>query len=220
MATTAALRRIVRPESVPPQYLAAASAGTVAAAAVAVLLSWPLWLSVLAGIALWVPLFTFEIVWTRAHYGWIALFYGLVVLQGGHMVEHVVQMVQIHVLHLTGPAARGVFGMLDVEWVHFVWNTLVLVAIGLLVWKFPRNPLLWAAAAVSVWHQVEHAYVLSVYLRTGVPGSPGLLAAGGKLAPPVAIARTDLHFFYNLIETAPLVGAFARQLGKVSLGDR
>jgi hypothetical protein len=42
-------------------------------------------------------------------------------------------MVQLHVLGLTGPDARGIFGTLDIEWVHFLWNTWVLVAVAVLV---------------------------------------------------------------------------------------
>ena len=209
------LRRIVRPESVSRRYLQLALAGSVIAAAVAVLQSWPLWLGVSVALALWTPVFTMEVAWTREHYGWLALFYGLAVLQGAHMVEHVVQMVQIHVLHLTGTAARGVFGALDIEWVHFIWNTLVFVALALLVWRFPRNPLLWVTLAIATWHQVEHSYILSVYLRTGVSGTPGLLSKGGALGGGLPLTRPDLHFFYNLLETATLFGAFGHQLRRV-----
>jgi hypothetical protein len=53
----------------------------------------------------------------------------LVVTQTGHVFEHVAQMVQIHVLGLTGGSARGVFGALDIEWVHFIFNTWVIVLI-------------------------------------------------------------------------------------------
>jgi hypothetical protein len=213
MTTTAAtLREIVRPPSVSRRLVGLGVIGTAAAVAIGLLTSWPLWLYGLVGLALWTPVFTAEVAWTKATYGWLALFYGLVVLQGAHMVEHVVQMVQIHVLHLVGPSARGVFGALDIEWVHFVWNTLVFVALVLLVWRFPRNPLLWVTLAIATWHQVEHSYILSVYLRTRVSGTPGLLSKGGVLGGGLPLKRPDLHFFYNLAETATLFGAFATQL--------
>jgi hypothetical protein len=214
--TVATLRRIVRPDSVSSRYLQVASAASVAAAAVGILMSWPLWLFAFAGLALWTPAFTMEVAWTREHYGWLALFYGLAVLQGAHMVEHIVQMVQIHVLHLTGPAARGVFGALDVEWVHFVWNTLVFAALAVLVWRYPRNVLLWVTLVFSVWHQIEHSYILSVYLRTGVSGTPGLLSKGGVIAGGLPLKRPDLHFFYNLFETSTLFAAFGVQLRRLS----
>jgi len=210
------LRSIVRPPRVSQEYVQIAAAGSIVAVAVAVLMGWPAWLMVSVGLALWTPAFTMEVAWTREHFGWLALFYGLSVLQGAHMVEHIVQMVQIHVLHWTGPAARGVFGVLDIEWVHFVWNTLVFVALALLAWRFRRNPLLWVTLAISVWHQVEHSYILSVYLRTGASGTPGLLGAGGKIAGGLPLKRPDLHFFYNLAETSVLFGAFGLQLRRAS----
>jgi hypothetical protein len=221
MATaTGTLWQIVRPESLSPYYVRLAAAGSIIAVAIAVLAGWPLWLIVSVGLALWTPVFTMEVAWTKEHFGWLALLYGLSVLQGAHMVEHVVQMVQLHVLHLTGPAARGVFGMLDIEWVHFVWNSLVFVALGLLVWRFPRSPFLWATFAISVWHQVEHSYILSVYLRTGVSGTPGLLAKGGKIGGGLWLKRPDLHFFYNLVETLTLFAAFGLQLRRSAASVR
>ena len=111
---TATLRRIVRPDSVSTRYLQVGVVASAVAVGIGVFMSWPLWLFAFVGLAVWTPAFTMEVAWTREHYGWLALFYALAVLQGAHMVEHIVQMVQIHVLHLTGPAARGVFGALDI----------------------------------------------------------------------------------------------------------
>jgi hypothetical protein len=217
MATTVAtLREIVRPPSVSRRYVQIAAAVSLVAIGFAVVLGWPAWLVVSVGLALWTPVFTMEVAFTRERYGWVALFYGLAVLQGAHMVEHIVQMVQIHVLHLVGPAARGVFGALDIEWVHFVWNTLVFVALALLVRRFARNALLWATFAIATWHQVEHSYILSVYLRTGVSGTPGLLSKGGALGGGLPLPRPDLHFFYNLAETATLIAAFGTQLRRTA----
>jgi hypothetical protein len=173
---------------------------------------WPAWAVVAAALVPWVPLFAIEVSWTQRHYGWLSLFFVLVVTQGGHMIEHIVQMYQIHVLGLMGLKARGVFGALDIEWVHFVWNTWVLLAVVLLVFRFRRNPWLWATLVLATWHESEHIYILSVYLRTHVAGSPGLLAKGGVIAGGLPIKRPDLHFFYNVAETIPLFAAFTYQL--------
>jgi hypothetical protein len=43
--------------------------------------------------------------------------------------EHVAQIVQLHVLHLSGANAQGIVGRLNIEWVHFIWNVFVLVAL-------------------------------------------------------------------------------------------
>src|SRR5438105_6766903 len=105
---------------------------------------------------------------------WLVLFYVLVVTQTAHFLEHVAQMIQIHVLGLQGAAARGIVGALDIEWVHFTWNVLVVVAAVILLVRFGENPWLWFTALFAGWHGIEHAYILWIYLHTGVVGTPGL----------------------------------------------
>jgi hypothetical protein len=160
----------------------------------------------------WVPLFAVDLSRWYRRYQWLALFYALVVTQTGHFLEHVAQIVQIHALRLTGPDARGIVSTLDVEWVHFTWNTWVLLAVVLLLTRFGSNRWLWLTFALSAWHELEHAYIFSVYLTTGVSGTPGLLSSGGLLFGGLPLARPDLHFLYNLVETVPLVLAFLTQV--------
>lgn len=107
------------------------------------------------------------------------------------------------------PDASGVFTALDVEWVHFVWNTWVLAATVPLVLRFRSNRWLWLAAVAAVWHELEHAYLIVGHVTTGAVGDPGLLAGGGALGGGVPVTRIDLHFVYNVIETLPIVIAFA-----------
>ena len=64
---------------------------------------------------------------------WLTLLSILAVSQTAHLFEHMAQLVQIHILGLSGPAAQGVVGQLDIEWVHFVWNAWVLAALVILV---------------------------------------------------------------------------------------
>ena len=170
---------------------------------------WPLWVLVLVAVLPWLPAFVADVAWLGRRSGPLALLYVLVVTQAGHFVEHAAQMVQIHLLGLSGPGARGIVGQLDVEWVHFGWNTWVIVAAALLVVRFPRNRWLWMVALAATWHELEHAVLLATYLTTGQAGTPGLLSAGGALGGGLPIARPDLHFLYNLIETVPLLVAFA-----------
>jgi hypothetical protein len=173
---------------------------------------WPLWGITLAATLPWIPLLTAEVVWTSRHYAWLALFYVLVITQSGHVVEHVAQMIQIHVLDVPGPRAHGIFGALDIEWVHFLWNSWVLIAVIALVVKFPRNLWLWGTLILAGWHLAEHLYIISIYLATGQPGTPGLLARGGILGGGLPLRRPDLHFLYNIVETTPLVAGFIYQL--------
>lgn len=208
------LARLLTIRSVPSQVLvatAAASYGTLILSSIA---GWPLWAKVAAAALPWGFVFVAEAAWTYRHFQWLALFYVLVVTQGGHVVEHLVQMIQIHLFDLSGPDARGVFGQLDVEWVHFAWNTWVLVAVVALLSRYRTNRWLWVTLVFAGWHEVEHTVLLTRYLASGIAGDPGLLAEGGA-GGGLPVARADLHFLYNLIETAPLFGAFAWQLRRV-----
>jgi hypothetical protein len=172
---------------------------------------WPLWATTLVVALPWLPLFVAEAARTYHHQTWLGLFFVLTALQLAHMGEHVAQMVQIHLLGLQGADASGIFGVFNVEWVHFVWNGLVVVGVVLLLTRYSHNRWLWLTAAIAGWHLVEHAYILSVYLGTGVSGTPGLLAQGGLLGGGLPLVRPDLHVGYNLIETVPLVAAFLLQ---------
>ncbi len=197
--------------TVPSHIVVLTALASYAGQVIAALQAWPPWAIVLATLIPWVPIFTVEMVWTYRHYHWLALFYVLVITQGGHFLEHVAQMVQIH-LHLQGADARGIFGALDIEWVHFIWNTWVIIAVILLLRHFSRNPWLWLTLLLAGWHEMEHAYIMSVYLATGRAGTPGLLSQGGAIGGGLPLVRPDLHFFYNLFETLPLLMAFVYQL--------
>ena len=139
---------------------------------------------------------------------WIAFFGMVVASQIGHAAEHVAQIVQIHGFGLRAAAARGMLSAFDSEWVHYLWNGWILIAVAALLVVHPRNRWLWIAAAFSAWHALEHAYLLSGYLVTGLSGQPGLLASGGLVAGGLPLARPELHLAYNLAELIPLAFAF------------
>ena len=113
---------------------------------------------------------------------------------------------------MRAPDARGMLSAFDTEWVHFLWNGWILVAIAALLVAYPRNRWLWLAAAFSAWHAFEHAYLLSGYLVTGLSGQPGVLASGGLFAGGLPLARPELHLAYNLAEVIPLALAFRASL--------
>jgi hypothetical protein len=212
----AGARAFVPLRGVSPRTVALCGLTSLGGLAFAQLQGWPLWAAGLTAVLPWLPLFAADVARTYRRYQLLALFYALLVTQTGHLLEHVAQMVQLHVLSLTGAAARGVFGALDVEWVHFVWNTWVIAAVAVLLLRFGANCWLWLAALLAGWHKAEHAYLLSVYLATGVAGTPGLLAHGGALGGGLPLSRPDLHFLYNLAETLPLLLAFALQVRRTA----
>jgi hypothetical protein len=149
---------------------------------------------------------------------WLALLSLLAISQTLHLFEHVAQMIQIHILGLSGLAARGIVGQLDIEWVHFVWNTWVFVAVVVLVRRFDANAWLVATALLAGWHLCEHAVIMATYLRTGVAGTPGLLSAGGLLGGGLPLSRPDLHFLYNVAETVPLLLGWRVEIKRTSNG--
>jgi len=143
---------------------------------------------------------------------WMALLGFLALSQAAHLLEHVTQMTQIHVLHLSGANAQGIVGQLNIEWVHFIWNALVLVTLLVLLPRFSTNPWLIAVTPLAAWHFIEHSVMIATYIQTGVSGTPGLLSSGGLLFGGLPIARPDLHFLYNLVETVPLLFAWIVEL--------
>ena len=50
------------------------------------------------------------------------------------------------------------------------------------------------------------------FLATGIAGSPGLLASGGLIRGGLPLTRPDLHFVYNIFETAAILVAYLTQL--------
>ncbi|MGH2396324.1 MAG: cyclic nucleotide-binding domain-containing protein [bacterium] len=206
------IRRVFAIHSVPPRIVALTALASFGALILAIVRGWPVWAIGFATLLPWLPLFTTATVWTYRHYHWLALFYVLAITQGGHFVEHVCQMIQIHLLGLRGPQARGVFGALDIEWVHFIWNSWVIIAVLLLLYRFRANRWLWLTAAIAGWHEIEHIVIMATYLTTGRVGTPGLLSMGGLIGMGLPLTRADLHFVYNLVETVPLEIAFISQL--------
>lgn len=136
-------------------------------------------------------------------------FFSLLLLaQGAHIVEHAVQLTQLYIWGVTKQRAHGIVGTLDIEWVHFAWNLLVLGAVIAVAYWFRSNPWVMVALVLASWHQIEHIYILAIYLTTGATGSPGLLSRGGRIAGGLPFPRPILHTLYNLAEMIPLVIAF------------
>jgi hypothetical protein len=174
------------------------------------------WDSTVTGVAALVPLWLViapMVWWINKVYGvWLAFFATVALPQLGHLGEHIGQMLQIHWLDAKPPAAHGAVGALDIEWVHYLWNLLVLIGVMVLVMHFRRNAWLWATAAIGLWHFAEHQVIMFAFWDTGKAGDPGLLAKGGDIGGGLNIIRPDLHFIYNLAMTTPLMLAFFWQL--------
>src|SRR5712691_1234705 len=218
----------------------------------AIWLHWALWAIALATILPWVPLFTMKILWTSKHYGFMAAYLVFMILQAGHVGEHVVQMLQFIFIYdpkyscygfswygICG-LAHGVFGELDRELVHFVWDGLILVACIILRVHFRNVKNIWLTLAIvaAAMHQLEHCYLFRNYVfntyfyhhggyflgvhilngyaaQNGVMGHNGLLGSLTGLNGPInAIlpARIPLHFIYNVLVLIPMILAFRKQV--------
>jgi CRP-like cAMP-binding protein len=300
-----------------------------------ILLRWPLWTIALVTLLPWIPLFTMKVLWNSRHYGFMAIYSVLMLVQGGHVGEHVFQMGEyifyketayqgrvraidtyllddprttrikvteafpsegnLFIVRLSQPitgvqngdivtaqagtpakqhtgqyvnfvlpdgrsvtglavvfpncqgwtwngpgcgSAHGVFGELDRELVHFLWDGIILIACFLLLLKFPKNPwTFWAFLAAFV-HQIEHVYLFGASLdaASGYPGKgswlglaaqqvdAGLLGRNGWLGTLTGLDgylngmlpnRINLHFLYNTLVFIPMLGAFLYQVRRI-----
>ncbi len=176
-------------------------------------LGWAIWLIALCILVAWAPLifYVMKSIY-RKHSSGLAFMFILVVGQTLHLVEHIVAEVQLHILNVP---VTGIFSMLNTEWVHFLWTSWVLAFSTFLVFLFPNNMWLFRLFLFSIWHEIEHIAIMSVYLRTGVIGSPGLLAQGGAINGGLPIIRTDLHTIYVLTQEVLLLLAYRYEIRRI-----
>jgi len=154
--------------------------------------------------------------------GLLMMFYAaVVVVQGIHVIEHVIQLFQVYVFNVPEDNALGLLGYVyqfqgTEEWLHLGFNSvflasLVVIAIGLLWSPKARSSVpLWAMAGflmlgvgLESWHVVEHGVIIShVVANNGCP-CPGILDSR------LGVSDTVLHFGYNTIAYAATLLPFA-----------
>ncbi|MCA9988832.1 MAG: hypothetical protein KDE59_31215 [Anaerolineales bacterium] len=188
---------------------------------------WPLWIA--AGLTLGLLVIPSAGKWRAdlRRYGRIAMGVSfLLMTQGFHTIEHLVQWYQYYQLSWTARNAVGLLSPANNEWVHFTWNWLVVIVILVLVRLGWRNPWSWLLLIWALAHTLEHSYMFVRFLQVeaqlnqlGVPeiaaqGLPGILGKGGWLAqshwtsgtflsrlPGLATAeRIEVHFWWNVGE--------------------
>jgi hypothetical protein len=206
--------RLPRPasvERVPTRVLLITAAASLGLLVGAIALGLQLWEVALLALLPWFPIYGLEVIWKQQQYGIYALFASVTLLQLGHLGEHMAQCLQLIVFNGNMKMSHGVFGQLDIETVHFIWNVVIWLTTCLLVYRFgSHNPWLWVAFAAASLHTVEHLYLF--YLYVGDPvfykagGINGILAQGGMIGSP--LARPYLHLLYNVLEVTPFVLAF------------
>lgn len=155
---------------------------------------WPLWQVVALGLVLLTPALAWK--WWIDAERWgrtVATAGVLVVVQALHTTEHVTQWIQRHVLDRPLRQSNGLLSPANSEWVHFVWNWLVVAVVVCLVWRGMRGWWTWALVIYSLAHALEHTYMFARFLvvshdvaRLGFPnvtaqGLPGVLGRDGWL---------------------------------------
>lgn len=206
---------------------------------------WPLWVAAALVLAfLLVPLALKW--WDDWHrYGEIGMGLSfLLIAQGFHTVEHLAQWVQYHLLDWQMRDASGLLSPANSEWVHFIWNWLVVAVVLWLVGRGWRNPWAWGLAIWSLAHATEHTYMFVRYWQVlnrleemGITtvtaqGLPGLLGRGGWLAQSeltsntflcrlpgfTTAVRLDIHFWWNAGELLLLLAAAHQYLRHAWVG--
>ena len=209
---------VLRPELVPARLIVMTAILALAMDVTAWLLGLPLWVVAAAAVVPWLPLFFAEGLRKYKHYGLYALFGAITLLQIGHLGEHTVQVVQVFMFNGELSRAHGVFGQLDFETVHFVWDSIVWIGLGALLLRFGgTNKWLWLSFAASSLHEIEHIYLFVIYRFDpgfyAAGGLEGIMGSGGLVGS--MLARPYLHFTYNVLVIVPLVIAFWDQTVRV-----
>ncbi len=191
------------------------------------LLGWPKWSATALVLIVMLPIGVLKWRQDHRHYGTtIMLLSILLVSQGAHSIEHLVQWAQYHWFFWTMRQSNGLLSPANAEWVHFVWNWSVLFVVFFLVRGGMRNPWMWLLLSVALLHTVEHTYTFVRYqlvlaelrgmnvFTVTAQGLPGILGRDGWLArsawtqgtflcsiPGLTTAvRLDVHFWWNTIE--------------------
>ena len=151
---------------------------------------------------------------------WLVFMTAVVAIQGGHMVEHIVQLLQVSIFDVPDDEALGLLGYViqfngTEEWLHLGYNASYLVALYALIlplWRITPAVLskwaFWFFMGASVWletwHMVEHGVIISHVIANGGCPCPGI----GDVA--LGLSDTVLHFFYNLVAYAGVAYAYVQ----------
>jgi len=146
-------------------------------------------------------------------------FTAVVAVQGGHMFEHVVQVLQVYAFGVPDDDALGLLGYLiqfngTEEWLHLAFNVIYLGSLYALILPLRRiTPAVippWAFAVflcgsvwLESWHVVEHGVIIGHVITNG--GCP----CSGIADSALGVSDTILHFFYNLISYGGVLVAYA-----------
>lgn len=141
------------------------------------------------------------------------LFLLIIAIQGFHVIEHIVLVVQVQALGLGLDEAHGLLGArVNFEWLHFSYNLSFLATLALLLaygrrWSgAPSTPTnaatlaLAGAVGLQTYHVMEHTIRMVQYYTTDCSPCVGLI---GQVVPFIWP-----HLFFGLFAYLPLVAAY------------
>jgi hypothetical protein len=147
----------------------------------------------------------------------LPLFTSVVVIQGIHVIEHVIQLAQVYLFGVADDDALGLLGYVlqfqgTEEWLHLAFNSSYLLALYALLLPMRRHvpgtiPL-WAfgvflaGVGLESWHVVEHSVIIANVIKNSGCPCPGI----GDVA--LGVTDTQLHFVYNSVAYAATVTPF------------
>lgn len=128
-----------------------------------------------------------------------------------HYVEHVAQVYQHWKLGLSIAESKGILFFLDLEWNHFIFNTLYLVLLIIVSFNLHKLKGYFGSRAALVvldtclfvqgYHSIEHAVRMVQYFSTGCTPCKGILG--------FYFDGVYLHFLFNtLVLILPLISFF------------
>ena len=140
----------------------------------------------------------------------------VVAVQGVHVIEHIVHLIQVYAFDLPSEKAFGLLGYVfnfsgTAEWMHLVFNLAYLASLYVLVLGLYEMMLegrvskrlfrtfLVAGAGLETWHLTEHIVIIYRVIRNPGCPCPGI----GDAA--LNVSDVQLHFVYNTITYAAVV---------------
>jgi len=225
---------LLNPRRQTPQVILSILLGIALAWLVTGYLGQPLWVATLVFLVGMLPVGILKWRTDLKQYGKTAMIISiLVVAQGTHTIEHLAQWVEYYILLLPARQSNGLLSPANSEWVHFIWNWLVLIVVLLLIKGGMRNFWSFMLLGVAIGHTAEHTYMfiryqivlqqLGILCVNGVTaqGLPGILGRDGLLArsdltrgtllgslPGLTTAmRLDVHFWWNMLEMSLMLVA-------------
>jgi len=131
-----------------------------------------------------------------------------VVIVIAHLTEHVLQAVQLFLLHWPRELCRGGLGyvypwLVTSEWLHYLYALIMLLGLLVLRPAYQGRAGFWwdTALVIQVWHLFEHGLLLGQALA-------GYNLFGSHVPTSVLqflVPRIELHLFYNGVVLGPML---------------